>query len=485
MGELMPATIDNPLGYFEAQGVVDAHRDLLFQMERDWTCPPADFRPADFDLSRLEEQVAIHRQLKGAWAVKDPRAMFLLKAWRHLGVKQARLVGVVRAPADTIRSIERRDGLREDRAEAIVEQHLERLAEIAGATKLPVIQFSRDGKDVLRQVRLLAASLDLDWDQEAAEGFFDPELVRHRSPLAETSPEFDLLMSRSFDFEGRSVPSTALSSLKLLSSPARRVEEHLAIRYGRQRHELWKIADFGTVPQPEVVELLLEGARLGGGHRPGVAELHQIEVSSPLTAGSMIMRNRLRPHGVIAHGILRGHTQSAVEFFFRSLYVSTHAFAELVVDAPSPTGAALLNTEPKPILSPRPSVVIEIAERTGWDHVTTQRVSPGRVGLVFRKRVTTDSDLVPVVTDLIAGLDRLHALDREVAALTKRTASLQSEAPKATAATTEASDRARQESAAERDLRRLRSRRSVRLALALSSPFGRVFRLVRTWKKSR
>ena len=108
MGELMPPTEDNPLGYFEALGVVDAHRDLLGQMERDWTCPPSTFRPGMLDLSTLEEQVEIHKQLPGVWAMKDPRSMFLLPAWSHLGIDRVRLVAVVRPPADTIRSIEKR-----------------------------------------------------------------------------------------------------------------------------------------------------------------------------------------------------------------------------------------------------------------------------------------------------------------------------------------------------------------------------------------
>ena len=71
MGELMPPTEDNPLGYFEAIGVVDAHRNLLAQLERDWTCPPTTFRPDLMNLSALSEQVEIHKSLPGVWAMKD------------------------------------------------------------------------------------------------------------------------------------------------------------------------------------------------------------------------------------------------------------------------------------------------------------------------------------------------------------------------------------------------------------------------------
>ena len=108
MGELMPPTEDNPLGYYEALGVVDAHRDLLAQMERDWTCPPSTFEPGSLDLSALAEQIDIHKQLPGVWAMKDPRSMFLLPAWSHLGLDRVRLVAVVRPTVDTVRSIEAR-----------------------------------------------------------------------------------------------------------------------------------------------------------------------------------------------------------------------------------------------------------------------------------------------------------------------------------------------------------------------------------------
>ena len=156
MGELMPPTGDNPLGYYEAIGVVDAHRSILAQMERDWTCPPTTFRPDLLDLSALAEQVDIHTRLPGVWAMKDPRSMFLLPAWSHLGMDRVRLVAVVRPPVDTVRSIETRDRIRHDRAEAIVDTYLRRLLEIAEQVPLPIIRFPGDGDSLIGQVRDLA-----------------------------------------------------------------------------------------------------------------------------------------------------------------------------------------------------------------------------------------------------------------------------------------------------------------------------------------
>lgn len=487
MGELMPPTEDNPVGYFEAVGVVDAHRDVLAQMERDWTCPPTGFRPGTLDLSALQEQVDIHQQLPAPWAMKDPRSMFLLPAWSHLGVDRVRLVAVVRPTPDTIRSIEKRDKIRQDRAEAIVDTYLRRLAEIAEVVPLPVIQFPGEGESLIRQVKALAASLDLPWDEEAARTLFDPELVRNRSPLRDSTPAHDLLLKRAR--YPKKVPAINLHSLKLSSEPEWPLETHLGLRYGQQRGQLWEMVHFSADTDPDVVEVTLEGARPGPSRRPGM-NLYQVDVLSPVAVGAALLKKGIRPHGVVAHGILAGRSLSEVEFFFRSVYVHTDPFAELAVDVPHPHGQGLLGALPRPVDTPRPSRVQEIASECGWDHVSTARLSPGRSGMLFRKRILTDTELVPVVNDLIANLARIRALDERLGAVESMLAGrgMIEQAPTEMEGTpTRGSlEAARQRAeAAERALHRLRSRRSVRVALALSRPTRGLFRTVRSWKKRR
>lgn len=480
MGELMPPTQDNPMGYFEALGVVDAHRDLLAQMERDWTCPPSTFRPGLLDLALLEEQVKIHNDLPGVWAMKDPRAMFLLPAWKHLGVDQARLVAVVRPVSDTVRSIEKRDNIRQDRAEAIVEAHLHRLVEIADKTPLPVIQFPGEDDSLIRQVRDLAAALDLQWDEEAARNFFDDSLVRHRSPLRDSSPTYDLLLEKA-RFP-KKMTSTKLPSL--VSEPEWPLETHLGPRYAQQRNELWEMANFATDPDPDIVEVLLEGGRTGGPIRPGVT-LHQIDVRSPLAVGATLMRNQLRPHGLIAHGFMAGRSIAEVEFFFRSVYVNTDPLAEVLVDVPDPRGAAIGAAVPHPVETPRPPRVQEIAEQCGWEFILKEPLSPGRSGMMFRKRILTDNELVPVVTDLIANTQRIHTIQERLSRVEDEfEASMRQDRPSPDDIARLEAERKRAEKA-ERALYRLTNRRSVRLALALSRPFKPFFRTIRSWKKSR
>lgn len=486
MGELMPPTEDNPLGYYEALGVVDAHRDLLRQLELDWTCPPSAFRADALDLSALEEQIDIHKQLPGVWAMKDPRSMFLFPAWAKLGLNSVRLIAVVRPTADTVRSIEKRDGIRQDRAEAIVDAHLRRLHEIAERLPLPVIQFPGEEDSLLRQVRDLAATLDLPWDEKAARAFFDPSLVRNRSPLSDPSPSYKALIEKAR--YPKKVPTIRLSAHVLTSEPEWPLETHLAVRHAQQRNELWEIADFASTPEPDVVEILLDGARPGGPKRPGVT-LRQVEVTGPMTVGATLIKEGLRPDGVVANGILAERSHAEIEFFFRSLYINTSPLAEIAVDAPDPHGRALQNLQPPPPKNPRPARIAQIASRCGWDHVTTERLSPGRSGMLFRKRVLTDSELLPVVTDLIAHTQRLHRIDTRLKAIEGQMKKAGITPRRADAAFGEyvprsavEAERARAD-AVESELSRLRNRRSVRFALALSRPFRPLFQAVRSWKK--
>jgi hypothetical protein len=487
MGELMPPTEDNPLGYFEAIGVVDAHRGLLAQLERDWTCPPSSFRPDLMNLSALSEQVEIHTSLPGVWAMKDPRSMFLLPAWSHLGVDRVRLVAVVRPPVDTVLSIEKRDNIRQDRAEAIVDTYLQRLAEISEQVPLPVIHFPGDGDGLIKQVRDLAASLELPWDETAARDFFNEDLVRYRSPMRDSGPVYQRLIE-SARFPEK-VPVISLKSLNLNSEPEWPLETHLGVRFVQQRSQLWEFSRFSGDGKPEVVEVLPEGARVGGGRRPGIT-LHQIEATSPLTVGSTLMREGLRPQGLVVPGLLAGRSSTDIEFFFRSMYISSHPLAELAIDTPDPTGAALLSASPTAIDQPRPELVREVAEECGWDHVSDKRLSAGRTGLFFRKRVSIDTELIPVVADLLASIPRFHSVDQRLSVveehlgLRELTADRPGGRDEADAMGALEAERKRADEA-ERALYRLRHRRSVRLALALARPFQGLFRTVRTWKKRR
>jgi hypothetical protein len=193
---------------------------------------------------------------------------------------------------------------------------------------------------------------------------------------------------------------------------------------------------------------------------------------------------------VVAHGLLAGRSVAEVEFLFRSLYINTDPQAEVVVDVPDPHGTGLMSVIPPPIDHPRPVRIQEIASRCGWDHIVTQRLSAGRSGMFFRKKILTDRELIPVVTDLLSSVQRIHTIDERLASVERRLQGegIQPRKPAASSAEpdTGSSDAMRKRAeAAERDLERLRSRRSVRFALAMAQPTRGLFRTVRSWKKKR
>ena len=479
MPELLPPTTDHPFGCFEARAVVDAHREILRQVERDSTCPPSVIQPELLDLDVLRAAVDVHRELDGVWAVKEPASMFLLDAWAHLGIDRARLIAVTRTPFDIIRSIEAHDGIRQDRAEAIVDNAMRRLAEIARSTRLPLVHFSNDGPFVLRQVHDLAVALELPWDQSAAESLFDARLVRHRSPHEDTIPAYDDLAAVAASSTTDAVTSVDLRSLRLHTGPERPLETHLGERSVQQRRELWQHAPFPTVPEPRVVEIVLEGSPPGPPHRAAVRDLRRLEVSSPLEVGAMLLRQGLRPDGLIANGLFAGRSESDIEYCLRSLYVTSSPFSELVVDVPdiSPAVAA---TQPLLSSEPRPETLRELAATAGWDHVSTGRLSPGRVAMRLRKHVSTDTELLPAVTELLTRTDAVRSVGAGFAVAEEHGEEAVARPDESATSATELEQERSRAERAERDLRRLRKRRSVRFALAVADRCGALVRAVRS-----
>jgi hypothetical protein len=274
------------------------------------------------------------------------------------------------------------------------------------------------------------------------------------------------------------VPAVSLRALKLHSEPEAALETHLGVLHAQQRNQIWEMAQFETDPEPKVVEILLEGARAGGTNRPGV-EVQQLEAPGPLAVGSVLVKNGLRPHGVVAQGLVAGRPENEIAYMMRSLYLASDAFAEVLLDVPDPEGEGLLSATPPPVDHPLPSAVVEIATDAGWDHIVTKRLSPGRSGMMFRKRILTDTELVPVVTDVLASLERIHAMEARLSSIGFPTEPIEMPTSDALEA-----ERKRAEQA-ELALDRLRNRRSVRFALAVSQMFRPLFRAVRSWKKAR
>lgn len=477
MGDFVAPTLESPFGTFEAFGVVEAHRELLAQMERDATCPPTTFNPDLLDLTQLREQLTELRGSEGVWAIKDPATTFLLPAWAAVGVGPVRIVVVVRRPHDTIQSVADRYAIGEYWAEAVVDAYLRRLAELVRSTDAPVIEFSNDGDSVLAQTGDLADRLGLDWDRPAAARHFDGSLVRHQSPHAESSPAFDELIAVRHGEPPRPIRATDLSTLNASSAPAWPLATHVGGRYQGQRSELWRIARFDSVQRPRVTEIVPVGAPQLDALPQGFGEVDRVEIASAQTVGIELLQKGVRPDAVIAHGVLADHPVQDVAYFLRSVQVMTSPFAQLVVDIPAPSGTATAVLEPSPPSEPTLSDVTRLAVDCGWEPVHDERLSPGRVGLVLRKRIAVDDELQPLRTEIALLGESLATIGRRL----ENPESAPAAAPSVpNASATELDAARRRAETAERDLRRLRGRRSVRFALAVAQPFGGLFRSIRT-----
>jgi hypothetical protein len=461
MGELLPPSVSHPLGCYEPTDVVDAHRNLLRQLERDVTCPPADQDLDGLDLDLLEAAVGRRRDLREPWAVKEPSSLFLLRAWERLGIDQIRLVGVTRSPFDNIASISSHDGIRTDRAEAIVNHYTKTLARIARTHRLPVVQFSSDPAALLQQIEDLAVTLALDFDRDAASAFLHPHLVTHSSPHHDTTPEYEDLLNHAAPIDGKMVPPVRIHDLPRTQSAVPALPRHLGDRYVQQRAELRRTANFASVPGPVLVELLLDGARIMPEGLVDEGDVYELEVSSALEVGSLLTRSGIKPDAVIAHGIVAAESPDDIDFFLRSLHSTTADFAELALDVVSTTG--IRKTEP---LETTPKEFQRLAASAGWEHVRTEPLPPGRSAIFFRKRVSNPAEPASTAIAQPGPVQRLEASSSTPLVRGRRLSE-------------QLADAEQRAGAAERALEQLRGRRSVRLALGLTRTARRLLDVVR------
>ncbi len=111
--ELLPATYDNPKGFFERkdalainQLIYKHHRANWFQVEYyDSPCPPL---PVDINtrIAQLVEKLSA----RGVWALKDPRLCFTLPEWK-MAVQNPTIITVSRHPGEIAQSLALRNDI--------------------------------------------------------------------------------------------------------------------------------------------------------------------------------------------------------------------------------------------------------------------------------------------------------------------------------------------------------------------------------------
>jgi O-antigen biosynthesis protein len=190
--QLLPATSDNPKGYWERIDVLQLHEWVLEQIDADWHLI-SSVDPEHIDSGILEtfahrarhilEDLEGHRP----WVMKDPRLCLLLPLWRPL-LETPVCVHVARHPLATARSLEKRDGFPLHFGAALWEHYNARALTVS--RDLP--RFSIDYERLMEQPvetartlydRLRACGIGtLHWpDEGEIRDFLERDLQHHRA----------------------------------------------------------------------------------------------------------------------------------------------------------------------------------------------------------------------------------------------------------------------------------------------------------------
>ena len=184
---LMPASSDNPKGYFEALPVVMIHDRLLRGLRGSWDDPQIH----DHWRTSMQSHVAqasvfnwLDRLMDGRiHGVKDPRMCLFYLIWKEacrLAAVDLRVCCVIRDFDAVAISLQRRDGFSMEHARDLAEIYGQGVIEWSQHPGAHTIHFGQLIQDPAIALRGVADSLSpvpemLDWI--AVRDFLDPELV--------------------------------------------------------------------------------------------------------------------------------------------------------------------------------------------------------------------------------------------------------------------------------------------------------------------
>ncbi len=101
----MPASFDNPAGFWERRDVVALNDDLLAKADSSWFKPAVVDNPRDAEIGVILEK--LDRQ--HPWVLKDPRLCFTWPSWRP-ALQHAAKLFVYRSPLAVAASLKNRHG---------------------------------------------------------------------------------------------------------------------------------------------------------------------------------------------------------------------------------------------------------------------------------------------------------------------------------------------------------------------------------------
>ena len=202
LGEnLMPATLDNPRGYWEHDDIVKVHERLMAALGWAWDdirpLPPGFEHTQPARVAAGELMTILGRDFAGSrlWGVKDPRLCRLMPLWATLlaaAEVMPRYLLALRHPLDVAASIAARDGIAPARGLVLWLGHLLDAERMTRGGPRAIVDYeelvgARGWRSIAKEI---AETLGLAWpragaDAEAAiDAFLAPELRRRRASEA-------------------------------------------------------------------------------------------------------------------------------------------------------------------------------------------------------------------------------------------------------------------------------------------------------------
>jgi hypothetical protein len=193
---LLPASSTNPSGHWEHEEVVSVHDSLFMALGTKWDDPrrlPAGWLKSETAaVHRKQLRDILSRDFAGCllWALKDPRLCKVLPLWIPL-LEELECdpvwVLMARNPAESIRSLENREGFLRQKSELLwLRYTLDAAGETKGRTRVVITfdQLLEDWEETLRRVQWAAGlpwPVPLEQARKGIEKFLDSDQRHYRA----------------------------------------------------------------------------------------------------------------------------------------------------------------------------------------------------------------------------------------------------------------------------------------------------------------
>ncbi|MFC5531033.1 sulfotransferase family protein [Cohnella yongneupensis] len=194
--DLMPATEDNPEGYWEHTGIVTTHNKILdilqsrwdtaFPLPSGWTKLP-EIDECKKELIEIVDKSFIDKPL---WAWKDPRTCLLLPLWQEIALElefEIKYLICMRNPNEVSLSLQKRDGFSEEKSLGIWYNYTLSSLYWTSSCSRTVVQYESFLEHWKEDLETITNGLDIIWpcDEVTAHArisqFIKPGLRRNKS----------------------------------------------------------------------------------------------------------------------------------------------------------------------------------------------------------------------------------------------------------------------------------------------------------------